>query len=375
MNKIITTIYTTLLASLLVVTAAFGGERAESLVIDHNCTDLTRIPPEWIESARSQMLMYYGHASHGEQITGGLNLIDEGDPLFAFEMAYRVLPDYNETFCVNDDLGVTPDYYWATQTGIDRTRAVLEAYPEINISMFMWCIELNTWTAQQVEAYFAAIELLEAEFPGVTFIYTTGNAQFMYGEGYNRWQRNEQIRAWCIANKKVLFDFADMDAWWYNPVTPGWEQNTYQYNGETVPVQHSHYYGDDWGHTTFESCEQKGNAMWWLTAVLIGWTTSGPTGTEDTPIASILGQNFPNPFNPNTRIAFSIEKAGHVRLDLFDPAGRFVKTLVDEDLPASRHEVNWNGKDGAGRVAASGVYFYTIVTDGNRYTKKMILLR
>jgi hypothetical protein len=116
--------------------------------------------------------------------------------------------------------------------------------------------------------------------------------------------------------------------------------------------------------------------MWWLVSVLAGWPASGAvTGVDEIPAAGALEQNFPNPFNPNTRIAFSIEKAGHVRLDIFDPAGRFVKTLVDEDLPASRHEVNWNGKDGAGRVAASGVYFYTIVTDGNRYTKKMILLR
>jgi len=375
MKKIMTTIHTALLVSMLAVTTVSGGERADPLVIDHNCTDLTMIPAEWIESVRSQILMYYGHASHGEQITGGLNLIDEGDPFFAFAMAYRVLPDYAETFCTNDDLGVNPDLYWATQAGIDRTRAALNADAGINISMFMWCIELNTWTAQQVEAYFAAMELLEAEFPGVTFIYTTGNAQFMYGDGYNRWQRNEQIRAWCIANNKVLFDFADMDAWWYNPATPGWEQNTYQYDGHTVPVQHNHYYGDDWGHTTFESCEQKGKAMWWLTAELIGWTTSSPTGTEDIPPAGILGQNFPNPFNPNTRITFSLENAGHVRLDIFDAAGRFMKTLVDGTLPSARHEVSWNGVDATGRAAASGVYFYSITVDGARDTKKMILLR
>ena len=93
-----------------------------------------------------------------------------------------------------------------------------------------------------------------------------------------------------------------------------------------------------------------------------GWPASGSTtGVDELPPAGILEQNFPNPFNPNTRIAFSLEKAGHVRLDIFDPAGRLVKTLVDEALPAARHEVSWNGRMGPERAAASGVYFYSIV--------------
>jgi hypothetical protein len=115
--------------------------------------------------------------------------------------------------------------------------------------------------------------------------------------------------------------------------------------------------------------------MWWMMAVLVGWSTSAPTGTEDIPPANILGQNFPNPFNPSTRITFVLGNAGYVRLDIFDAAGRFMKTLVDGILPSARHEVNWNGRDGSGRAVASGVYFYSLITDDFRDTKKMILLR
>ena len=366
------------LASLAGNGAALAWEGTGPLVMDHECTDLSKIPVEWIDSAKSLMRMYYGHASHGEQVTGGLSVIEDADPFFAFAFDYRKLPGDASAFTVNDDLGVNPALFWQTSYGMDRTRAALNENPSINISMFMWCVELNTWTVEQVEEYFDSMEVLEAEFPHVTFIYTTGNAQYQGGDGYNRWLRNEQIRAYCTASDKVLFDFADMDAWWYNPDTPGWEQGTYQYDGHAVPAQHSRYYGDEWGHTTYESCEVKGKAMWWTVAMLSGWaltSSAGPGGIPPAGPFCALDQNYPNPFNPATRIVFSLGRAGYARLDIFDAAGRLVRTLVDGALSADRHEVSWNGMDGAGCPVSSGVYFYSITSDGFRDTKKMILLR
>jgi hypothetical protein len=278
-----------LLAIILSLSGTGGAgawEGAGPLIIEHTCTDLSRIPTAWIDSTKSKMRMYYGHTSHGEQVTEGLRRIDEADPFFAYAGAYRVLPAESGTFCVNDDFGVSPALYCMTSAGMDRTKGALNSNPTINISMFMWCVELNTWTAEQVEEYFDSTEVLEAEFPHVTFIYTTGNAQYASASGYNRWLRNEQIRAYCITNDKVLFDFGDMDAWWYNPATPGWEQDTYEYDGHTVPIEHSQYYGDEWGHTTFESCEVKGRAMWWLATMLSGWYAD-PTGTEETSLGGL----------------------------------------------------------------------------------------
>jgi len=347
-----------------------------ALVIDHNCTDLQRIPIEWINAAKANTRMYYGHLSHGEQITGGLERIETSDPFFAFEFDYRTLPSAPNIFSINDDLGVTPELYWRGEYGIARTRDAINAYPGTNVSMFMWCDHLTYYTAEEVDEYLASMEALEAEFPDVTFIYATAHAQNAGVLGYNRWLRNEQIRAYCIANEKVLFDFADMDIWWFNPATSEWEQNSYQYEGYTVPIEHPQYYPDEWGHTTFEQCELKGSMMWWLVSVLAGWPASGAvTGVDELPAVGALEQNFPNPFNPNTRLAFNIAHAGHVRLDIFDAAGRYIRTLVDEALPAGRHEAAWNGRDSSGRSAASGVYFYSITADGLRDTKKMILLR
>jgi hypothetical protein len=366
------------LFSIAVGTAAFAWDGSGPLVVDHQCTGLSSIPAGWIESVKSTARMYYGHTSHGEQVTGGMTRIEQLDPFYAFSMDYRKLPAVADEFSVNDDLGVSPELFWKTSSGMERTRNAIGSNPEINISMFMWCDQLTYYTADQVEEYFDSMEVLEAEFPHVTFVYATGHAQHAGSSGYNRWLRNEQIRARCADSGKVLFDFADMDARWFNPDTQEWEQNSYIYGEFRVPIQHPVYEGDEWGHTTFESCEVKGRAMWWLAAELSGWSPSAVTGDDIDPVPSpalTLDQNFPNPFNPATRITFSLGEAGHARLDLFDASGRLVRTLIDSELAAATHEVTWNGRDQAGRSVASGVYFYSLKANGMHETRKMILLR
>jgi predicted lipoprotein with Yx(FWY)xxD motif len=93
------------------------------------------------------------------------------------------------------------------------------------------------------------------------------------------------------------------------------------------------------------------------------------------PDATFLAQNFPNPFNPITNIAFGLKEQGHVSLRIYGAAGRLVATLIDESRPAGQYAALWNGKDRNGSFAASGVYFYRLTTKEFEDTKKMILLR
>jgi hypothetical protein len=103
----------------------------------------------------------------------------------------------------------------------------------------------------------------------------------------------------------------------------------------------------------------------------------GVTGEEtpDTPLASYLSQNFPNPFNPLTRIDFGLKARGAVSLRIYDVAGRLVRVLVDEERGAGHYTEEWNGRDNNGRTVASGIYFYAIEAGGFRQTRKMVLLR
>ncbi len=88
-----------------------------------------------------------------------------------------------------------------------------------------------------------------------------------------------------------------------------------------------------------------------------------------------LSQNFPNPFNANTRIRFSVPKASHVKLEVYDILGRKVRTLADEDMTAGFKQVIWDGRNQSGDEVASGVYFYRIKATDFVMTKKMTLLK
>jgi len=351
------------------------------LLIDHICTDMSKIPASRIDRVQETLRMHFAHTSHGMQISVGLIRLRDADPSLDFAYENNLLPDIQGAFNIfngmTSETYVMPDLYWATQEGMDDVRSILTSNPSINISMFIFCQELETASEAYVDAYLDAMSALEAEFPGVTFVYTTGNAQMTGAGGYNRYLRNERIRDYCRNNGKVLYDFADLDAWWYDPAAQAWEKATYDYEGTAVPVEHPQWAGNDAAHTSYESCEQKTRAMWWLAAELTGWAESGSaTGTGD-PVTTpglILGQNYPNPFNPSTTIAFSLHYDSHVRLEIYDAAGRRVRTLIDETLPASRHEVGWDGRDDSGSHVSSGVYFYSITARGGRATRKMILL-
>lgn len=91
--------------------------------------------------------------------------------------------------------------------------------------------------------------------------------------------------------------------------------------------------------------------------------------------ATLLEQNVPNPFNPSTRIAFTLLRDARATLRVFDAGGRLVVTLLDQDLPAGRHTVAWDGLDGRRQRVATGVYFYQLRNGAEIQTRNMVLLK
>jgi M6 family metalloprotease-like protein len=115
---------------------------------------------------------------------------------------------------------------------------------------------------------------------------------------------------------------------------------------------------------------------YFLTVVLAG-NEQRSSGVSAKSVAFELGlrQNVPNPFNPDTRIAFSLPSRMHVVLAVHDVAGRRVITLIDGSRPAGINDVLWNGRDSRGSRVASGVYFYRLEAGGRSFTRKMLLLK
>ncbi len=107
----------------------------------------------------------------------------------------------------------------------------------------------------------------------------------------------------------------------------------------------------------------------------------GPNGgsvgirEKPAPAGFALLSNYPNPFNPATTIAYTLDRSSRVSLEIYDMTGRKVRTLFSGIQPAGRWEQQWNGRDDAGRDVPSGVYLYCLRADERTASGKMTLLR
>ena len=145
------------------------------------------------------------------------------------------------------------------------TRDTLEAYPGVyNVVMWSWCNGVSDNTEEGIQIYLDAMSRLEADYPGVTFIYMTGHLDGR-GPNSNLHVRNNQIRTFVADNDKILFDFAaieshDPDGNWYPDNTDGCEWcNDWCATHACPPCAncaHSHCF----------NCYRKGKAFWWLMA-------------------------------------------------------------------------------------------------------------
>ena len=91
---------------------------------------------------------------------------------------------------------------------------------------------------------------------------------------------------------------------------------------------------------------------------------------------SILKGNYPNPFNPETVIKYSVKDAGNINIRIYNVLGQNVKTLLNTDKNTGRYEVKWDGTNNYGDKVSSGVYFYRMTVNGQVLdTKKMLMLK
>jgi hypothetical protein len=258
-------------------------------LIDHTCTDLSRVPSEWITAAKQNLRVAYGHTSHGSQIVTGMDamrawhgsLLDFSSS-WGSSQAGAFLMD--SAFEGASDLGSPDRKAWSTAT---RHLLSSSAGRDRNVVMWSWCGQVDG-SSEEIQSYLDQMTELEHNFPAVRFVYMTGHLNGTGASG-NVNQRNEQIRAYCRASQRILFDFADIESWDPDGRTSYMlldadDGCNYSQGGR------SHNWAEEWvaanrgqelaqlaagcdecAHSQRLNCILKARAFWWMMARLAGW--------------------------------------------------------------------------------------------------------
>lgn len=120
--------------------------------------------------------------------------------------------------------------------------------------------------------------------------------------------------------------------------------------------------GSIYSLSNISPCADTNSACGMIGAFPVGCLGAVGAPDDELPVASRLQGNYPNPFNPRTRILFDVGQPGQVTLTVYDLAGRRVRQLVNQPMIRGSHAVIWEGDDSGARPAAAGVYFLRLET-------------
>ncbi len=296
---------------LCVVVGSTLGLLSQEIIIDHSCTDLSQVPQTWIDEAKAQLRIGYGHTSHGSQLVTGISAFrgSPGEPYYFDMTSWGLNPgvflnDYWGNAGGASDLGHNGDLAWR-----DATITMLnDPSNDRNVVIWSWCGGVSDNTESGIDAYLNAMDALETQYPGVVFIYMTGHLDGTGLDG-NLHQMNERIRNFCRTHHKILFDFADIES--YDPdgltnfnqlyATDGCEYDT---NGDGNPWGDGNWAAewiaanpdseltdiaagcDSCAHSQHLNCVMKGRAFWWMMARIAGWDGGGQGGEESLTLLS-----------------------------------------------------------------------------------------
>ena len=112
------------------------------------------------------------------------------------------------------------------------------------------------------------------------------------------------------------------------------------------------------------------NALNWLLEITPAENVTAPIAQTGLQLS-----NYPNPFNPETTIEFSLPETANVELTIYNVKGQKVKNLINDEMAGGTHSIIWNGRNEAGEKTGSGVYFYRLKTADQTLSRKMILMK
>ncbi len=381
---------------------------AQAIIVDHNCTNIKAIPESAILEAKQKLHIAYGHTSHGSQITtgmnglvefannGGLGLTLQKDIFKWNNGGSNGALDLEEgdgygSGWLDHDCGYYPNWVNETREFLDDS-----SHADVNVIIWSWCGQVSGRSEQDmIDKYFNPMSQLEADYPNVKFVYMTGHSDGS-GETGNLHLRNKQIRDYCIANNKILYDFYDIEC--YDPDGNYYgDKNVkdncdYDSNGDgsqdanwAKDWQNTHTEGVDWyncssAHSQPLNANRKAYAAWWLWAKLAGWTETTSVNNNEKSFNNKfeLKQNYPNPFNPTTTIQYTVPAAlktlhatsQPVELKVYNILGKEVAALVNSNQNPGNYQIIWD----AGNLP-NGIYFYRLKVNNFTQTKRMVLMK
>jgi len=382
-----------LIVSLLFLLSGWGTQvLSQGTIIDHTCTDITKIPESAINQAKTMLHIGYGHTSHGSQLTtgmtglvtfankGGLGLSHPQDIFKWNNGGTDGALDLEEgdgygSGWLDHDCGYYPAWVNETRTYLDDA-----SHADVNVIIWSWCGQAAGRTEQQmIDTYLSPMSQLESDYPQVKFVYMTGHADGT-GESGNLHLRNQQIRNYCITNNKVLYDFYDIECYdpdgkYFGDKNVG-DNCSYTGGNWATEWQNSHTENVDWyncssAHSEPLNANLKAYATWWLWASLAGWNpvTDIKKLQNTSPNEFKLYQNYPNPFNPITNIQFKVKEKCTVILNVYTIQGRLVTNLVSREFSPGDYDIPFSAEG-----LSSGIYFYSIQAGRFTDVKKMIIL-
>ena len=197
-------------------------------------------------------------------------------------------------------------------------------------------------------------------YSDITVIYPTSSTVWYHGEQdtYVLWEGAEGDLVWLALYKSSVF-----------------LTNYVQWTENDGHADRTEEIFSSWGTgSDFQILIMDENANWGFSDEF----TITSLDSEDNIVLVMFNKligNYPNPFNPETTIEYSLKENSNVQIEIFNTKGQKVKTLFNEFREAGYHSVIWNGTDNQNKPVSSGLYFYRLKSNSFSQIRKMLLLK
>ncbi|MCF7903195.1 MAG: T9SS type A sorting domain-containing protein, partial [Candidatus Marinimicrobia bacterium] len=253
------------------------------------------------------------------------------------------------------------------QNGVDE----IVALGPLILSPDPWQVVYAIMTIQQVNGQFQVMDVDTTSFP-----YPAGGAHQVVLREYNGTTYLLIPTEWgspdVVHNRAALYLFkiedTQIEHLWHSPTI----DSGYTWSGDLGDFD-----GDGLLEAAIVYAKQGGGVYgyWQIYESPDILTTIAPEPHAIEPDGFSVGNPYPNPFNPNTTIRYTIPNNSPVTVTIYDQLGRQVNTLINENQAIGAHQIQWNGTDQSGRQLASGIYFCRIQAGRSAQSVKLVLLR